>query len=155
MIIKRQGHRYIDVESGKTLDAWFPEAILEPVRSCLAEKYGVVRGEAFELEIDTEQEGPVSTEDAYLRLHLLSECSVQPNQINLEGLFGVLPNIAWTSAGPVLPETVNRLRSLVSQEHHHLQVSSIDKFPRMSDYVIPAGVRIADADRVRLGACRT
>ncbi|KEQ16201.1 DapH/DapD/GlmU-related protein [Endozoicomonas numazuensis] len=152
MIIKRKGHRYIDVESGKTLDAWFPLESQEISRSCLAEKYGVVQGESFELEVDTVESGPTSAEDAYLRLHLLSERSVQPNQINLEGVFGALPNVAWTSAGPVFPEQVNRLRSLVSQEHHHLQVSSIDKFPRMSDYVVPVGVRIADADRVRLGA---
>jgi len=94
----------------------------------------------------------MSTEDVYLRLHLLSERAVKPNEVNLEGLFGLLPNVAWTSAGPVLPDRVEALRELVATEFHHLTVPSVDKFPRMTDYVIPSGVRIADADRVRLGA---
>ena len=64
----------------------------------------------------------------------------------------MLPNIAWSSAGPVLPRNINKLRELVSDEYHHLTVTSIDKFPRMTDYVVPEGVRIGDADRVRLGA---
>jgi 2,3,4,5-tetrahydropyridine-2-carboxylate N-succinyltransferase len=95
---------------------------------------------------------PVSTEDAYLRLHLLSDRTVKPNEINLDGIFGLLPNVAWTSAGPVLPCNVDDLRERVASEYHHLTVSSVDKFPRMTDYIVPEGVRIADADRVRLGA---
>jgi 2,3,4,5-tetrahydropyridine-2-carboxylate N-succinyltransferase len=75
-----------------------------------------------------------------------------PNSINLDGIFSLLPNIAWTSAGPVQPNKVTELRQLLAVEHHHLLINSIDKFPRMTDYVIPQGVRIGDADRVRLGA---
>src|SRR5271170_1541738 len=95
---------------------------------------------------------PVSAEEVYLRLHLLSELIFRPNTLNLEGSFGLLNNVAWTSAGPVLPGRVQELRAKLQGEAHHLQVPSIDKFPRMTDYVIPEGVRIADADRVRLGA---
>ncbi len=152
MSITRVGHRYIDQNSGKTLDTWFPRDNQKIARSCLAQKVGVIRSDFVEITIEDVQAAPVSTEDAYLRLHLLSECQVKPNEINLEGIFGLLPNVAWTSAGPVLPSEVNRLRSLIAEEHHHLTVTSIDKFPRMTDYVIPEGVRIGDADRVRLGA---
>jgi 2,3,4,5-tetrahydropyridine-2-carboxylate N-succinyltransferase len=120
-------------------------------RSCPAEKAGLIRGEIFEIEIDRDS-APVSTEDAYLRLHLLSERSCKPNTINLEGIFELLPNVAWTNAGPVLPEHVNKLRTKLANECFHLQVTSIDKFPRMTDYITPDGVRIGDADRVRLGA---
>jgi 2,3,4,5-tetrahydropyridine-2-carboxylate N-succinyltransferase len=89
--------------------------------------------------------------DAYLRLHLLSHRLVRPHGLNLDGIFGVLANVAWTSAGPCSVDdfeaTRLRLRALGP-----LQVFGIDKFPRMTDYVVPTGVRIADADRVRLGA---
>ncbi|WP_158970748.1 DapH/DapD/GlmU-related protein [Paraglaciecola sp. L3A3] len=151
MTIKRNGHRYIDVETGKTLDVWFPRSNKEITRSCLASKVGLIEGELIEVELEI-NEAPKSAEDAYLRLHLLSECAVQPNAINLEGVFGLLTNVAWTSAGPVLPNKVEELRELIASENHHLTVSSIDKFPRMTDYVIPEGVRIGDADRVRMGA---
>jgi len=148
--MNRVGHKYIDCDTGVTLDAWYPiDGLCK--RGCLAQKVGVIRGETFEIEIDLEQTAQ-STEDAYLRLHLLSQCLYLPNSINLAGIFSLLPNIAWSSAGPVLPKSINKLRALVSDEFHHLTVTSIDKFPRMSDYVIPQGVRIGDADRVRLGA---
>jgi 2,3,4,5-tetrahydropyridine-2-carboxylate N-succinyltransferase len=95
---------------------------------------------------------PQDTYDAYLRLHLLSHRVIRPHQANLDGLFGVLNNVAWTSYGPVdpavLPDIQHRCRALAEP----FQVFSVDKFPRMTDYVVPAGVRIADADRVRLGA---
>lgn len=152
MTILRAGHRYIDIESGKVIDAWFPQSDSNKKRSCLAEKVGLIRGEFFEIKIESIEEKPLSTEDVYLRLHLISERTVKPNEINLDGIFGLLPNVAWTSAGPVFPSKVDELRNLVADEYHHLTVPSIDKFPRMTDYVIPSGVRIADADRVRLGA---
>jgi 2,3,4,5-tetrahydropyridine-2-carboxylate N-succinyltransferase len=152
MTIARVGHRYIDTETGKTIDTWFPSNNKHINRSCLAEKVGLVRGEITEQCLTSIDEPPSSTEDAYLRLHLLSERSVEPNAINLEGIFTLLPIVAWTSAGPVFPHQVEALRSLVAVEFHHLTVPSIDRFPRMSDYVVPSGVRIADADRVRLGA---
>jgi 2,3,4,5-tetrahydropyridine-2,6-dicarboxylate N-succinyltransferase len=90
--------------------------------------------------------------DAYLRLHLLSHRLVRPNEQNLDGIFGVLPNVAWTSAGPCPPERVDELRLVERAAGRHLAVHGVDKFPRMTDYVVPSGVRIADADRVRLGA---
>lgn len=151
MTINRVGHRYMDAESGKTLDVWFPRANSKQGRSCLAQKVGLIKSDFVELDIDIDS-APQSTEEAYLRLHLLSEGAVKPNGINLEGIFALLTNVAWTSAGPVLPAKVDELRSLIAEEHHHLCVTSIDKFPRMTDYVIPEGVRIGDADRVRLGA---
>ncbi|MEU7923285.1 2,3,4,5-tetrahydropyridine-2,6-dicarboxylate N-succinyltransferase [Micromonospora zamorensis] len=90
--------------------------------------------------------------DAYLRLHLLSHRLVRPNQLNLDGIFGKLANVAWTSAGPCPPERVDELRVIERAAGRHLSVYGVDKFPRMTDYVVPSGVRIADADRVRLGA---
>ncbi|MFF0151397.1 2,3,4,5-tetrahydropyridine-2,6-dicarboxylate N-succinyltransferase [Micromonospora sp. NPDC005203] len=90
--------------------------------------------------------------DAYLRLHLLSHRLVRPNQLNLDGIFAKLANVAWTSAGPCPPERLDELRVIERAAGRHLSVYGVDKFPRMTDYVVPAGVRIADADRVRLGA---
>ena len=92
------------------------------------------------------------TADAYLRLHLLSHRLVRPNDLNLDGIFGMLPNVAWTSAGPCPPDRVDELRIIERAAGRHLAVYGVDKFPRMTDYVVPSGVRIADADRVRLGA---
>lgn len=90
--------------------------------------------------------------DAYLRLHLLSHRLVRPNELNLDGIFGQLANVAWTSAGPCPPDRVDELRVIERAAGRHLAVYGVDKFPRMTDYVVPSGVRIADADRVRLGA---
>jgi 2,3,4,5-tetrahydropyridine-2,6-dicarboxylate N-succinyltransferase len=90
--------------------------------------------------------------DAYLRLHLLSHRLIRPHQASLAGVFGVLPNVAWTSRGPVDPGSLAAVRLRFRAAGTPLVVTSVDKFPRMTDYVVPAGVRIADADRVRLGA---
>jgi 2,3,4,5-tetrahydropyridine-2-carboxylate N-succinyltransferase len=95
---------------------------------------------------------PKDAPDVYLRLHLLSHRLIRPHQANLEGVFGLLTNVAWTSAGPCPPERVDELRMVERVAGRRLAVYGIDKFPRMSDYVVPSGVRIADADRVRLGA---
>lgn len=95
---------------------------------------------------------PVDTHDAYLRLHLLSYRKAVPNSINLDGIFGVLPNVVWTSLGPCDPEHFESVRSRLRAAGQHFTVNSVDKFPRMVDYVVPSGVRIADAARVRLGA---
>jgi 2,3,4,5-tetrahydropyridine-2-carboxylate N-succinyltransferase len=94
----------------------------------------------------------VDAADAYLRLHLLSHRLVVPNSLNLDGIFGQLANVAWTSAGPCPPDRVDELRLIERAAGRHLAVYGVDKFPRMTDYVVPGGVRIADADRVRLGA---
>ncbi|QEC48974.1 2,3,4,5-tetrahydropyridine-2,6-dicarboxylate N-succinyltransferase [Baekduia soli] len=98
------------------------------------------------------QAAPADVHDAYLRLHLLSHRLVAPNTINLTGVFAVLPNVAWTNRGPVDLEALDAVRLRARALDRPLSVTSVDKFPRMTDYVVPAGVRIADADRVRLGA---
>ena len=95
---------------------------------------------------------PADTHDAYLRLHLLSHRLVAPNTINLDGIFGVLPNVAWTNRGPVDPADLPSVRLRARALDRPLSVTSVDKFPQMTDYVAPGGVRIADARRVRLGA---
>ena len=141
------GHRWIDAESGTVLDSWYP-VNAEPKRTCAAEAAGLVRGESFEITIDHDAE-PKDVSDAYLRLQLLSRREVAPHGINLSGVFGVLTNVAWTTAGPVLPDKVDALKSAVGE---HVGVNGLDKFPRMLDYVVPSGVRIANANRVRLGA---
>ena len=101
------------------------------------------------ISVDT---APASPEDAYLRLHLLSHRLAAPNTLNLDGLFGVLNNVAWTDVGPVAVDEVESVRLRLRREGRVLHVHGVDKFPRMVDYVIPSGVRIADASRVRLGA---
>ncbi|MEU6062127.1 2,3,4,5-tetrahydropyridine-2,6-dicarboxylate N-succinyltransferase [Streptomyces sp. NPDC047097] len=95
---------------------------------------------------------PLDTHDVWLRLHLLSHRLVRPHGQNLDGIFALLANVAWTSLGPVAVDDVEKVRLNARAEGLHLQVTGIDKFPRMTDYVAPKGVRIADADRVRLGA---
>jgi 2,3,4,5-tetrahydropyridine-2,6-dicarboxylate N-succinyltransferase len=95
---------------------------------------------------------PVDAHDLYLRLHLLSHRLVAPNGANLDGVFGMLTNVAWTSIGPCAVDDLERIRLSVRAAGETLQVHGVDKFPRMTDYVVPTGVRIADADRVRLGA---
>jgi 2,3,4,5-tetrahydropyridine-2,6-dicarboxylate N-succinyltransferase len=94
---------------------------------------------------------PSSAVDAYLRLHLLSHRLVQPNTINLDGIFGVLSNVVWTNHGPCAVDGFEQTRMRL-RRRGPVEVRSVDKFPRMTDYVLPTGVRIADADRVRLGA---
>ncbi len=152
MSIKRIGHRYSDTKTGVTLDVWFPRSNKEIARHCLAQKAGLIKSDFVTVEIASIDDAPTSAEEAYLRLHLLSECAVKPNEINLDGVFGLLNNVAWTTAGPILPSEVENLREAIATEIHQFNVTSIDKFPRMTDYVIPEGVRIGNADRVRLGA---
>jgi 2,3,4,5-tetrahydropyridine-2-carboxylate N-succinyltransferase len=102
--------------------------------------------------IDDLEEAPNDAYDAYLRLHLLSHRLVKPHGLSLEGLFGVLPNVAWTSHGAVDPAALAEVRMRFRGADVPLVVHGVDKFPRMTDYVAPSGVRIADASRVRLGA---
>lgn len=96
-------------------------------------------------------EPPVDTHDAYLRLHLLSHRLVRPHGVNLDGIFGLLANVVWTNHGPCPVEGFEKVR-LRLRARGPVTVYGVDKFPRMVDYVLPTGVRIADADRVRLGA---
>lgn len=102
--------------------------------------------------IDDLQSPPADTADAYLRLHLLSNRLVRPRTINLDGIFGLLPIVAWTNVGAVPVDGVTETRLHLRRKGQNLTIYGIDRFPRMVDYVVPSGVRIADADRVRLGA---
>lgn len=103
------------------------------------------------VEIDTTKP-PASVSDAYLRLHLLSHRLVKPHGVSLDGIFGILNNVVWTSHGPCALANFAEVRLELRAKYGHITVFGVDKFPRMVDYVIPEGVRIADADRVRLGA---
>jgi 2,3,4,5-tetrahydropyridine-2-carboxylate N-succinyltransferase len=148
---------------GTVLDTWFPEPHLGALPAGtdryiapadLEGQIGTdtrrnVRVDFVTIDIDLDA-APASTPDAYLRLHLLSHLLVQPNSINLDGIFGQLPIVAWTTAGPVHPDDFRRLRPALQRAG--ISVLGIDKFPRLLDYVIPDRVRIADASRVRLGA---
>ena len=151
-------------DTGETLDVWFPEPSLgTPSDADRAEAPAAlltartdddvrrVRIDVTLVEIDLGA-APASTADAYLRLHLLSARVVQPRTLNLDGVFGVLPNVVWTSAGPCAVGTFDDVRCALRASRGNLTVFGVDKFPRMVDYVVPSGVRIADADRVRLGA---
>lgn len=102
--------------------------------------------------IDDLAAAPEHALEATLRLHLLSHRMVAPHGLSLDGLFGLLPNVAWTDLGPLEPEAVDAVRLELASRGAGLQVRSVDRFARMTDYVVPAGVRIGDADRVRLGA---
>ncbi|WP_394552566.1 2,3,4,5-tetrahydropyridine-2,6-dicarboxylate N-succinyltransferase [Agromyces sp. MMS24-JH15] len=145
---------------GTVLDTWFPApalgaapagAALDPEFASLAgpDERRAVRVEAVVVEIDLDA-APESTPDAYLRLHVLSHLLARPNTVNLDGVFGHLPNVVWTNAGPVHPADFDRLRPSLLRAG--IQAQGLDKFPRLTDYVTPERVRIADASRVRLGA---
>jgi 2,3,4,5-tetrahydropyridine-2-carboxylate N-succinyltransferase len=142
------------------LDTWFPKPVLGEEKPefdaswLQAESDDPVRRTSKHwalTSIDTD-EAPASSPDAYLRLHLLSHRLVKPREINLDGIFAVLPNLAFTTAGPVPAEELAEAQLSWRMEGKTVAVLSIDKFPRMVDYVTPTGVRIADGDRVRLGA---
>ncbi len=143
-----------------TLDTYFPapqlggpDAGTAPPELAAAETEDRVRGvrtRVVRTIIDLDAP-PADTADAYLRLHLLSSRLAAPRTINLEGIFGVLPNVVWTSAGPCAVADFEKVR-VGLRARTHLTVFGVDKFPRMVDYVLPSGIRIADADRVRLGA---
>ena len=152
MTITAIGHSYFDVETDTQLDVWYPSSGVDPNRSCMAEKLGLVQGRVVEVAIEDIDAQAEDLADAYLRLHMLSRREIQPHGANLDGVFGLLTNCAWTNAGPVLPERVSELQARAAEINLSISVTSVDKFPRMTDYVIPSGVRIADADRVRLGA---
>ena len=144
---------------GTTLDTFFrhlglgnavPAGTPGETQSATEERRGVAIVPTS-LVIDT-QAAPTSATDVYLRLHLLSHRLVEPRTINLDGAFGLLTNVAWTSIGPVALDTLEDVRYNLLRQGQHLVVHGVDKFPRMTDYVVPSGVRIADASRVRLGA---
>jgi len=149
----------IDVDTGTTLEVFYPSPVLgsRPEEVDLpaeprADELRGVRVERVTTIVANLANPPADVPDAYLRLHLLSHRLVRPQQISVEGIFAVLPNVAWTSLGPVALKRLPALRLRARAEGRPFSVVSVDKFPRMVDYVVPAGVRIADADRVRLGA---
>lgn len=150
---------------GSTLDAWYPAPQLgeapsapesHPLHAQLssAARADEVRGTTQEVVVRAIDlaAAPADAADAYLRLHLLSHRLVQPNAQNLEGLFDTLTNVVWTSEGPCAVAGFEETRLRLISAGRAPTVLSVDKFPRMVDYVMPSGVRIGDADRVRLGA---
>ncbi len=154
------GHGLATVtDDGAVLDTWFPAPVrgggpgavpdaLAALAAVHAERR--VRTEVVTVEIDL-VDPPKDASDAYLRLHLLSHRLVAPHGMNLDGIFSQLANVVWTSAGPCAVTDFEEVR-LRLRGSGPVQVFGVDKFPRMTDYVVPTGVRIADADRVRLGA---
>ena len=154
------GHGIATLAGSTVLDVWFPSPALGALAggpdATLSSMVGSdeVRGitrELVSLEIDLTVP-PKDAKDAYLRLHLLSHRLVKPHGQSLEGIFGLLANVVWTSVGPCAVDGFEVTRAKLKAKHGHVSVFGVDKFPRMVDYVIPSGVRIADADRVRLGA---
>ncbi len=148
---------------GTVLDVWFPspalgamprEAVMPPELGALqgSDKDRGVTRDVLLVEIEDLQAPPTTTEDVWLRLHLLSARLVVPHSVSLEGIFGLLTNVVWTSAGPCAVDGFEAARARLRANGRHLTVFGVDKFPRMVDYVLPTGVRIADGDRVRLGA---
>lgn len=162
-------------KSGTVLDTWFPNPTLgssfgpsgstvptaeqasaalgSKVASCLLTDHRrSVSIIPVRTVIEDLAQPPRDVHDVYLRLHLLSHRLIRPHGANLDGIFGILTNVAWTSLGPCLPDQVEELRWVARTSSVTLEVRSIDKLPRMTDYVVPEGIRIADANRVRLGA---
>ena len=148
---------------GQVLDTWFPTPILgrrgndtQELSPNLAGLLGPDETRGVEVapvrtEIVSLAEPPADTHDVYLRLHLLSHRLVRPHSVNLEGMFGLLANVVWTNYGPCAVTGFEMVRARL-RARGPVTVYGVDKFPRMVDYVVPTGVRIADADRVRLGA---
>lgn len=156
------GHALLTRDAdGAVLDAWFPAPALgdhddsdaPPDLAALAGS-DEARGTTCEVALVTADltAAPSSTEDVWLRLHLLSHRLVRPHGASLEGVFGLLTNVVWTSEGPCAVAGFEQTRARLRAAGRRPTVWGVDKFPRMVDYVLPTGVRIADADRVRLGA---
>ncbi|MEY5030441.1 MAG: hypothetical protein RLZZ334_388 [Actinomycetota bacterium] len=154
------GHGIATISNGTTLDVWFPAPALSALTGSAPAELAALVGEdkdravtreLVSIEIDITK-APVNAADAYLRLHLLSHRLVKPHGLVLDGVFGILSNVVWTSVGPCAVDGFEMTRARLKAAHGHVSVYGVDKFPRMVDYVIPSGVRIADADRVRLGA---
>jgi len=129
------------------VDPYIAPSELEPLLGADERRGVTVDFQTVQIDLDA---APASTPDAYLRLHLLSHLLVTPNTINLDGVFGHLPIVAWTTAGPMHPDEFARRRAVLQRAG--ISAHGIDKFPRLLDYVVPDRVRIADASRVRLGA---
>jgi 2,3,4,5-tetrahydropyridine-2-carboxylate N-succinyltransferase len=146
---------------GTVLDTWYPHLGLGdlPAGPFGEELAAAARRDDFrnvEIRVVSQQihlaSAPVDASDVYLRLHLLSTCTVAPHGQDLTGIFGLLANVAWTNHGPIPADAVDEIRWKARRTGKVLNVHGLDKFPRLTDYVSPPGVRIADANRVRLGA---
>ncbi len=157
---RAHGACLVTLAGDRPLEAWFPapalgaaSADLQPLGPGLDREDTLrgVRTEEQVVEIDLDA-APDSVPDAFLRLHLLSHRLVAPHGLNLDGLFGTLVNLAWTTIGPVELHQLTAVRLRARAAGVSFSVTSVDKFPRMTDYVVPSGIRIGDADRVRLGA---
>jgi 2,3,4,5-tetrahydropyridine-2-carboxylate N-succinyltransferase len=154
------GHGIATVFQGTTLDVWFPSPAISPLSGNIPAELLALQGEDKNRGVQRElvsieinlNKAPENVADVYLRLHLLSHRLVKPQSISLDGIFGILNNVVWTSVGPCSIEGFETTRARLIAAHGHVSVFGVDKFPRMLDYVVPSGVRIADADRVRLGA---
>ena len=148
--------------AGTVLDVWFPAPALgepgdatapdELTALAIPDPLRDVTREVRLVAIADLAAPPASTEDVWLRLHLLSHRLVVPHGLSTEGVFGLLTNVVWTSAGPCAVAGFETTRARLRAAGQQVTVWGVDKFPRMTDYVVPSGVRIADADRVRLGA---
>jgi len=145
---------------GTVLDTWYPAPALGPDADDLAadlaglatdDRARGVTTTVVRTAVASLAEPPADAHDAYLRLHLLSHRLIAPHEANLDGVFRLLANVVWTNRGPCAVADFDRVR-LRMRAHGDVTVYGVDKFPRMVDYVLPSGVRIADADRVRLGA---
>ncbi|ALM51333.1 2,3,4,5-tetrahydropyridine-2,6-dicarboxylate N-succinyltransferase [Halomonas huangheensis] len=122
-----------------------------PEQASLADSLAVSKRPLVATFIDSDA-APQSVPEVYLKLHLLSHRLVKPHELDLSGMFGLLRNIAWSSEGPIDIEELPARRLRARLEGRTLSVDCVDKFPKMTDYVVPTGVRIADTARVRLGA---
>ena len=144
------------VSEGQILDVWYPDPSstdttrLEPLATPDPDRR--VERVVVNTAIETVSKPPTTPEEAYLRLHLISHRIYAPHEISVDGIFGVLNNVVWTTQGPCAVEGWAETKMRLNQAGRTVAVTSVDKFPRMTDYVVPSGVRIADADRVRLGA---
>lgn len=139
----------------KVLDVWYPDPTdigADLSGMAMVDEPRKVETRVVATTIDDLSQPPSDPADAYLRLHLLSHRVYKPHDINVDGIFGVLNNVVWTSEGACDVETFITVKQLLIGAGRPPMVRSVDKFPRMIDYVIPPGVRIADGDRVRLGA---
>lgn len=139
----------------RILDVWYPDPTDDSAdlsSLTMVDEARRVETRVVTTTIDDLSEPPADPTDAYLRLHLLSHRVYKPHDINMDGVFGVLNNVVWTTEGPCDVDDFSEVKKILIGAGRSPAVTSVDKFPRMIDYVVPSGVRIADGDRVRLGA---
>lgn len=139
----------------EVLDVWYPDPTDDSADLSHLERFDearMVEVRSVVTVVDDLSRPPLDAADAYLRLHLLSHRIHRPHDVSMDGIFGVLNNVVWTTEGPCAVAGFEKTRERLIAAGRRPAVTSVDKFPRMIDYVVPSGVRIADGDRVRLGA---